>query len=345
MRRNQFEDCPPLLREFLFYLETIKGRSARTVDGYYIDLRTFLRYIKAVKVEHHKQFAPESVRIDDLTNDDICSVTLTDIYAYLNYTIDTRSNQAATRARKVSSIRSFYNYITSKTDLLEVSPAKELDLPALRTSLPKFLSLEESLELMQTVSSAGNPRDYCMITFLINCGMRVSELVGINIADLRKREKTLRLLGKGNKERIIYVNDACLEAFAVYEPIRTQLLVNKKRTNEQALFLSRNGGRLTTRRVEQILEGYLRQAGLAGRGYSPHKLRHTAATLMYQYGGADVRVLKEILGHENLSTTEIYTHVSSQQMEKAIDSSPLAKMHPPKSHKKTTDSSTEDPTD
>ena len=331
MKREYLDDCPPLLRDFLYYMETIQGRSPRTVDGYYIDLRTFLRYIKAVKVQGMRDFEPTEIRIGDLDSSVICAVTLTDIYGYLNYALTERENTAATRARKVSSIRSFYKYITTKTNLLEVSPAKELDLPSVRSSLPKFLSLEESLDLLQAVAAAQNPRDFCMITFLINCGMRVSELVGLNLPDLRKKEKTLRLLGKGNKERIIYVNDACLQAMEAYEPVRAKLLADRHRTNENAMFLSERGSRISTRRVEQILEKYLAAAGLSGRGYSPHKLRHTAATLMYQYGGADVRVLKEILGHENLSTTEIYTHVSSQQIERAIDSSPLAKVHPPKS--------------
>lgn len=331
VKREYAEACPPLLKDFLYYMETIRGRSPRTVDGYFIDLRTFLRYIKAVKVLGLREFELSEITIEDLDTSTICGVTLSDIYGYLNFTLTERENSAPTRARKVSSIRSFYKYITTKTDLLEVSPAKELDLPAIRSSLPKFLSLEESLDLLQAVAAAQNPRDFCMITFLINCGMRVSELVGLNLADLRKKEKTLRLLGKGNKERIIYVNEACLQAMEGYEPVRAKILSDRHRSNESALFLSERGSRISARRVEQILEKYLAAAGLSGRGYSPHKLRHTAATLMYQYGGADVRVLKEILGHENLSTTEIYTHVSSQQIERAIDSSPLAKVQAPKS--------------
>ena len=175
MKREYAEACPPLLKDFLYYMETIRGRSPRTVDGYFIDLRTFLRYIKAVKVLGLREFDLSEITIDDLDSSVICGVTLSDIYGYLNFTLTERDNSAVTRARKVSSIRSFYKYITTKTDLLEVSPAKELDLPAIRNSLPKFLSLEESLDLLQTVAAAQNPRDFCMITFLINCGMRVSE--------------------------------------------------------------------------------------------------------------------------------------------------------------------------
>ncbi len=331
MKKEIQENSPPLLREFLIYMETVRGRSARTVEGYYIDLRLFLRYIKSTKILGQQQFQPEGISISDLTAEVICAVTLSDIYGYLNYVLSDRDNSAATRSRKVSSIRSFYKYITTKTDLLEVSPAKELEVPAIRNALPKFLSLEESLDLLTSTAASANARDYCIVTFLINCGMRVSELVGINISDLRKTEKTLRLLGKGNKERIIYINDACIQALEAYEPVRQTLLAEKKRPGELALFLSeRSAKRLTTRRVEQILEKHLAAAGLAGRGYSPHKLRHTAATLMYQYGSVDVRVLKEILGHENLSTTEIYTHVSSTQMEQAAENSPLSHIQPPK---------------
>ena len=192
MKREYAEACPPLLKDFLYYMETIRGRSPRTVDGYFIDLRTFLRYIKAVKVLGLREFDLSEITIDDLDPSVICGVTLSDIYGYLNFTLTERDNSAVTRARKVSSIRSFYKYITTKTDLLEVSPAKELDLPAIRNSLPKFLSLAESLDLLQTVAAAQNPRDFCMITFLINCGMRVSELVGLNLSDLRKKEKTDR---------------------------------------------------------------------------------------------------------------------------------------------------------
>lgn len=340
-------DCPDLLRDFLFYMETVKGRSPRTVEGYYTDLRTFLRYIKATKQLQMTTLSPSELSkltIGDISSELICSVTLSDVYAYLSYALSERDNHAAARARKASSIRSLYNYLTTKVHLLEVSPVKDLDLPSTKQALPKFLSLEESLELLQAVSAAENPRDYCMITLMINCGMRVSELVGINVGDIRKEEKTLRLLGKGNKERIIYLNTACLEAISEYEPIRAQLLANAKQRDTQVFFLSNRYGRLTTRRVEQILEKYLAAAGLSGRGYSPHKLRHTAATLMYQHGGVDVRVLKEILGHESLATTEIYTHVSNRQMEQASDSSPLASIKPKKaaSAKQTADTASQD---
>lgn len=327
-----YSDCPEYLKEFLFYMLTIKGRSKRTVDAYYIDLRTFLRYLKCVKVESKN---PEDIEyfnsrcISDLSLDTLASLTLGDIYAYLSYTVEGRSNIAKTRSRKVSSIRSFFRYLTTKTGYLKRNPAEDLEVPTSKKTMPRYLTLEESLELLTHIdpNSRSYARDYCMVTFLLNCGMRLSELVGINLNDINLDEKKLRLLGKGNKERIIYLNDACLNAL--------QAWLEKRETPQQvqhknALFLSSRNTRITPRRVEQIIEDCLRNAGLSGQGYSPHKLRHTAATLMYQHGGIDIRVLKEILGHANVGTTEIYTHLSDRQMEHAAKNTPLANIMPQK---------------
>lgn len=247
------------------------------------------------------------------------AVTLADVYAFLNYTMTQRENSAKTRARKVSSLRSFFHYLTVKEHLLEENPVKNLELPSIKKSLPKHLTLEESLELMAHVDSRYPRRDYCILTLLLNCGMRLSELVGINLPDIR--DNSVKLLGKGNKERIVYLNDACLFALEEYYPERSAM---PKSASEAALFLSARGTRLSPRRVEQIVAECLKAAGLDGRGYSPHKLRHTAATLMYQHGQVDIRVLKEILGHSNLATTELYTHVSNSQIEHAASKSPLA---------------------
>ncbi len=320
-------DCPELLREFLFYMETIRGRSQRTVQGYYIDLRSFLRYIKSVKmlgVQPANDDVFHQIKIADVSAEVICAVTLSDVYEYLHFTLSELKNASAARARKVSSIRAFYKYITTKTTLLEDSPVKNLEVPAIKKALPKYLTLEESLELLTNVNSSFTQRDYCIITLFLNCGMRVSELVGINLDDIRYN--TLKLLGKGNKERIVYLNEACVSAIKNYLAVRETDVSpgSLSKADKRALFLSKNGQRLTVRRVEQIVGQCLTQAGLSGQGYSPHKLRHTAATLMYQHGGVDIRVLKEILGHSNLGTTEIYTHVSNEQIENAADKNPLS---------------------
>lgn len=318
-------DCPPILREFLFYLETIQGRSPKTVSGYYIELRTFFRYLKSVKL---LQTIPESaeqlaeIKIDDITTELVCSVSLSDIYDFLHFSLNVLNNNTASRSRKIAAIRALYKYLTTKTNYLEENPAKNLDTPSQRKTVPKYLTLEESIQLLDSVkdpSPAVTARDYCMLTLLLNCGMRVSELVGIDLGDIR--DNTLRLLGKGNKERMVYLNPACLSALENYLKFRKQPETGDDRN---ALFLSAQHRRMTTRRVEQIVEKYLKACGLDGRGYSPHKLRHTAATLMYQHGGVDIRALKEILGHANIGTTEIYTHISNQMIEQAANASPLS---------------------
>ncbi len=318
MTVEKYADAPPYLRDFLFYMLTIRGRSPRTVDAYYVDLRTFLRYLKY----RNTPLSPEeAVTIADVDIDVLRKLTLSDIYAYLNYTLTERENSAKTRARKVSSLRTFFNYLTVKAHLLEENPVKHLELPAVKKSLPKHLTLEESLELLSHVNSRYPQRDYCILTLLLNCGMRLSELCGINLDHIR--DNSVRLLGKGNKERIVYLNEACLYALQQYFPERATM---PRAAAEKALFLSSRGTRLTPRRVEQIVEECLQAAGLGDRGYSPHKLRHTAATLMYQHGQVDIRVLKEILGHANLATTELYTHVSNAQIERAASKSPLAQV-------------------
>jgi len=326
---NNFSDCPKSAQEFLFYMLTIKGRSPRTVEAYHTDLRLFFRYLRCAKVDGRIPDTLEDVICSDLPEKVFLSVTLSDAYAYLHYIQQQRGNMAATRSRKVSALKSFYKYLNTKTTLLPDNPLKDLEVPSLKKSMPKYLTLEQSLQLLQAVDGPQRARDYCMITLLLNCGMRLSELVGINLQDIR--DDTIKLLGKGNKERIIYINDACQAALSDYMRYRQQPV---KESEKNALFLSGRGTRLTGRRVEQIVGQTLKNAGLDGMGFSPHKLRHTAATLMYQHGNVDIRVLKEILGHANLGTTEIYTHVSNTQMENAAEASPLAEVMPPKKRRK-----------
>lgn len=321
---NSYE-APPLLRDYLAYILTIKGRSARTADGYYIDLRFFLRFLKAF---HHRLDMQEKnladITISDIPEQLILGASIADAYAFLNYALSENENNAATRSRKVSSIRAFYKYLNEKTNKLPQNPMENLETPQKKKSLPKYLTLEESLTLLSSISGKAFERDYCMITFLLNCGMRVSELVGIKPVSFMS-DNSLRLLGKGNKERIVYLNDACMTAKEQYDAVRSP----SPSPAGQYYFLGTGGKQLSARRVEQIVEQHLASAGLGGRGISPHKLRHTAATLMYQHGNVDIRVLKEILGHVNLGTTEIYTHISGSQIENAAHASPLAGCKPP----------------
>ena len=313
-----FYDCPPPLKEFLTYSLTIRGLSPKTVDAYYIEIRTFFRFLIQYRENNVDIESFDSLLIKDISNELICSVKLTDIYSYLEFTSSVRGNSSAARARKLCALNSFYNYLTKKTLYLSENPLKNIDRPAIKKSLPKYLTLKESEELLSFADDSGDSRNYCILTLFLNCGMRLSELTNINVSDIRN-DRSLVLLGKGNKERVVYLNDACISAVETYREDTKEI-----RRNDDALFVGKNGKRLSPRRIEQLVKEALNSAGLSSLGYTPHKLRHTAATLMYQYGNVDVRILKEILGHSNLSTTEIYTHVSNRQLEEAMFASPLA---------------------
>ena len=322
---NEFS---PVVREFASYKSVIQGCSQRTVEQYLIDLRTFFRYLicegdQAVLRDPEKfmQITVESVDLECLKR-----VTTDQIYDFLLYTDSERENQTAAKARKLAAIRALYKFLVNKRGYMEDSPAANIDAPKKKKALPKFLSLEEARALLAAVAedreSPYRERDLCMITLFLNCGMRVGELVGINLQDIDTELRSLRVLGKGNKERIIYLNEACREALRGYLAIRK----NEKYRNctDKALFLSRRSARLSIQGVQVTVQKYLRLAGLESKHYSVHKLRHTAATLMYQSGAVDIRVLKDILGHEQLNTTQIYTHVSNRNMEEAMKHNPLS---------------------
>ncbi len=325
---NYRSDAPQYLIDFLDHISVIKGRSALTVKNYYCDLRLFLRYIKIKNDPSLSENDFSEITIVDTPETYVKNVTLTDIMAFLHFTMDERQNHQKARARKAVSIRQFFKYLTDNKGWFEVSPAAKLELPSPKNALPKYLTIEQANQLLVECSDINNwidARDYCMLTFFLNCGMRLSELVGISVNDyIRSTDpKTdvtysfLKVLGKGNKERVIYLNNACVSAYEVYISLRPKV------QGEKALFLSSRYKRISNRRVEQIIEEKLLKSGLAGYGFSVHKLRHTAATLMYQ-NGVDVRILKEVLGHENLNTTEIYTHVNNEQIRNAVESNPLA---------------------
>lgn len=324
MKPELLAEAPLIIKNFVGYLETIKGKSPKTVEEYYLDLRTFFRYIKQSRKMVPSSAPFEQIDISDINIELIKSITLTNVFEYMNYVGSERSNMASTRSRKVSSLRTFYNYLTNKTHQLDYNPVAELETPKLKKSLPKFLTLEQSLELLNAVDGEYKERDYCILVLFLNCGMRLSELVNLNINDVKHSTGTIRITGKGNKERIVYLNDACMDAIDQYLSVRPHDgLINK-----EALFISAQKKRISPKTVQYIVKKYLAKIDLGGPGYSVHKLRHTAATLMYQHGHVDIRVLKDILGHESLSTTEIYTHLSSEQMEKASKANPLAHVKP-----------------
>ena len=321
------DTLPSLVREFASYKSVIQNASEKTISEYLLDLRTFFRFL----VARDKKISPNSDEFEkiDIRHIDlnyIKNITTEDIYEFLMYADNVRGNMAAAKSRKLSSIKGFFKYLTTKRMMLEDNPAINIEAPKKKQALPKFLSLEESLELLNAVKndkeSKSTVRDYAIITLFLNCGMRVSELVGINIEDVDAKFRSLTVTGKGNKQRIVYLNEACRIALAEY--VEERLSESHKSCMSNALFLSSREQRISVKTVQWMVYKYLDRAGLGMKGLSVHKLRHTAATLMFQSGKVDIRVLKDILGHEQLNTTQIYTHVVNKNLEDAVTHNPLA---------------------
>lgn len=319
MRKEEFIYLPELVQQYLIYIEAIKGHSELSVLEYASDLRTFFRYIARIRGLCPKDAQDEEIDLSPIDLKIIQSVKLTDAYQFLIYCKNVRKNSESTRARRVVSIRRFYSYLSDNLGVIDSNPLKSLDAPKTRKSLPKYLSLEEAEKLLSVVDGKFKERDYAILTLFLNCGMRLSELVSIDYNDI-KSDNSLTIIGKGNKERTVYLNQACVDAITAYMKVRPHDGVKDK-----ALFLSSRNQRISAKTVQHLVYTYLDKAGLGDRGLSVHKLRHTAATLMYQHGNVDVLLLKEILGHENLGTTEIYTHISDDAARKAIESNPLSK--------------------
>ena len=305
-----------------------KNKSEGTAEGYFIDIRTFLRYIIYMNTTSEEiQF--NKINVSHFEVSMLEDIKLRHIYDYIYFLRSELNNNERTIARKVSSIKGMYKYLTKKAMLLKENPTDNLEIQSPKRAMPKHLSLEESQKLLEYAAESpiNSPRDFCIVTLFLNCGIRLSELVGMDITDINFDEKKARILGKGNKERVIYLNDACMQSIQDYIESRENSV-----TDPKALFLSKRGGRISRRRVEQIIEQLIRQCGLYGKGITVHKLRHTAATLMYQHGKVDIRTLKDVLGHESIATTQIYTHLADDAVENAMKSSPLAGFK-----KKTTD--------
>lgn len=325
-------DAPQVLRDFLIYHETIRGHSKATVDEYYLDLRTFFRFLKLSRGLVPRTAEFEEISISDVDVSFVAAVTLTEVYDFLAYLSRDRIKQAnsqepeyglsaASRARKISAIRSFFKYLTVKAKLLDENPVQDLDSPKIPKTLPRYLTLEESQRLLLAVDGKNKERDYCILCIFLNCGLRISELVGLNVSDYRG--ESLRVVGKGDKERTVYLNDACRDAIDNYLSVR-KLLAPPRVT---ALFLSNRRARMSCDSVQVMVKKNLTKAGLDASLYSTHKLRHTAATLMLQ-NGVDVRTLQEVLGHENLNTTQIYTHIDNAELRTAAEANPLSRFSP-----------------
>lgn len=323
------QENPSYVNSFLDYSATILNKSPNSIREYNYDLKMFLRFIK-IRFNLTDETDFSKISISDISIKTIKKIQLSDIHAFLSYMAIELKSKSATRARKASTIRVFFSYLSQKANLIEINPAQNLETPKSDKRLPKYLNLEESKKLLEASSDEENrnyQRDYAITTLFLNCGLRLSELVGINIQDIDFSEAKLNVIGKGNKERTIYLNKSCLKALSDYLFIRPQVGIKADKLNsEKALFLSERKERISRRTVQHIINVELQKAGLDSRKFSVHKLRHTAATLMYQYGNVDIRALQELLGHESISTTEIYTHVDNTQVRNAVESNPLADM-------------------
>lgn len=327
---KRYSDCPQVLREFLIYHENIMGQSQLTISEYYLDLRMFLRFVKLMRADMPITTDLDSIDIRDIDISFIREIDTPDIFDFLSYLANDRAVNpesaapdygisAAARARKLSSIKSFYKYLTVRTKQLEENPVAELEYPKLRKSLPKYLTLDQSAALLQAVSGQNEKRDYAILMLFLNCGIRRSELVGLNLTDVY--EDRIRVVGKGNKERFVYFGSACRKAIDAYLEERKQIELSDNR----ALFGSRDKNRISVTAVHRLVKKALLQAGLDSTQFSAHKLRHTAATMMLS-GGVDVKTVQEVLGHENLNTTQIYTHIESTELKIAAEANPLSKL-------------------
>lgn len=319
----RYSDCPTILRDFLSYHETIKGQSPKTISEYYLDLRMFLRFMMLVRKEMPYNTDLDEIDILSVDLDFIKKIHLSDIFDFLSYLANDRiSNNgrgigASARARKLSAIKSFYKYLTVRTKQLKENPVKDVEFPKTRKSLPKYLTLAESQRLLRAVEGRNAKRDYAILMLFLNCGIRRSELVGLNRHDVY--EDRIRVKGKGNKERIVYFGAACKKAIEDYMPERNKIIL----TDNQALFGSKNHNRITVTAVHRLVKKHMLAAGLDPDQFSAHKLRHTAATLMLS-NGVDVKTVQEVLGHEHLNTTEIYTHIENTELKIAAQANPLA---------------------
>ena len=327
---KKYSDSPQILRDFLTYHENIKGQSPRTISEYYLDLRMFLRFIRLMRNDMPMSTPLEDIPIKDIDINFVGSVTTSEVFDFLSYLANDRplrpdspytehGIESSSRSRKLSAIKSFYKYLTVRTKQLTENPVADLEYPKLRKSLPKYLTLSQASALLQAVSGQNAKRDYAILMLFLNCGIRRSELVGLNLTDVY--EDRIRVVGKGNKERIVYFGSACHKAIEAYMAERKELVLSDNR----ALFGSRNGNRISVTAVHRLVEKALLKAGLDATQFSAHKLRHTAATMMLS-GGVDVKTVQEVLGHENLNTTQIYTHIENTELKIAAEANPLSKL-------------------
>lgn len=329
MKPEELDAMPRLAAEFARHKKVVQGCSVKTVDEYMLDLRMFFKFIRLLK--DGKRISDDALAECDVSGmdaEDFKNITTTDVYEFLYYLDADRNSGNRNKARKLSAIKAFFKFLTVKKMLFDFNPAINIETPKLKKQLPKHLTMEESISLLEAVLADGasrtRPRDFAILTLFLNCGMRLSELAGIDLNDIDTYLRSLRVTGKGSKERIVYLNEACRQALGEYLTVRKSMQIKR---GENALFVSSRGSRISVKTIQYMVGKYLDAAGLGNKGFSVHKLRHTAATLMYQSGEVDIRTLKDILGHEQLNTTQIYTHVSDAGMESAMSKNPLANVN------------------
>ena len=320
MKKEYLREASDIVKDFLIYMQNVQEKSETTLNVYYVDLRMFFRFMKKRRGIVGAEVDLKDIGIKDIDINFIKTIDFEDIKSFMTFCMEERGNRAAARSKKCSVLNTFFNYLTKKVRLLKENPAENIDFPKKAKVLPKYLTLEQSIALLKSVDGEYKERDYCILTLFLNCGMRLSELVGINMNDIMENNM-LRIFGKGRKERIVYLNEACNHALQEYLKVRPENAEDKN-----ALFISKRNNRISKETVQFMVYKYIDKIGLGEQGYSVHKLRHTAATLMYQHGNVDIRVLKDVLGHEHLDTTEIYTHLSSKQVQNAINANPLANL-------------------
>ena len=319
---KRYSDCPQIVKDFLTYHETIKGQSQLTISEYHLDLRMFLRFIKLMRSDMPVDTQLDDIPIKDIDINFIQGITTSDVFEFLSYLASERSASginAVSRARKLSSIKSFFKYLTVRTKQLSENPVAELEYPKLRKSLPRYLKMDQAAALLRSVSGPNQKRDYAILMLFLNCGIRRSELVSLNLTDVY--DDRIRVVGKGNKERMVYFGSACKKALDIYLAERNKIVLSDNR----ALFGSRDKNRISVTAVHRLVKKHLAAAGLDASQFSAHKLRHTAATMMLS-GGVDVKTVQEVLGHENLNTTQIYTHIESTELKIAAEANPLSKL-------------------
>lgn len=319
MRKEEINELPSLVIKYLNYLSGTLNKSELTVLEYGSDLRLFYRFLLKNKNLVNDDTEFEKIDIKNISDEFICNVSLDDVYSFLAYCRNERKNDSNARARKAVAIKRFYLFLEAQNMIKGKNMIALIDLPQKKKSLPKYLTLQQSISLLKAVEGENSYRDYCILVLFLNCGLRLAELVAIDFTDISFENKTLRVLGKGNKERIVYLNDTCINALNDYIKVRPKDGVKDR----NALFISNRLTRISRESVQKMVEKYLNKIGLGNQGFSVHKLRHTTATLMYQYGNTDVMQIKTLLGHANLATTDIYTHIHDEQVKEAVDNNPI----------------------